>query len=265
MGQRCRVVGRLAVSRRVGEQVALNIISTVDPALGPAMAPTPSGVVAATPTDPPSAGVDAYEPTPTMRVGLFLANRVLWITSGVIAAFFVYLFVMEYEVASNIQDAYKTISMPNRSGAEFEALSRLEKAIADLAKAEKDTSFQPPVGDSKNIEDVLGLVSQMPSVSSAQKNQLKDCWPFPSDGSRAPKLAACARVLKDVHAVAAEALINASVIHAATERVTKINDHRQGLHSFWIQAVQVILVNVLLPLLTALLGYIFGSQQRANG
>ena len=39
-----------------------------------------------------------------------------------------------------------------------------------------------------------------------------------------------------------------------------IHDNHQALRTFWISATQLILVNVLLPLLTALLGYIFGRQ-----
>jgi hypothetical protein len=39
-----------------------------------------------------------------------------------------------------------------------------------------------------------------------------------------------------------------------------VHDNHQGLRTFWISATQLVLVNVLLPLLTALLGYIFGRQ-----
>lgn len=39
-----------------------------------------------------------------------------------------------------------------------------------------------------------------------------------------------------------------------------VHDKHQGLRTFWINATQLVLVNVLLPLLTALLGYIFGRQ-----
>lgn len=42
------------------------------------------------------------------------------------------------------------------------------------------------------------------------------------------------------------------------------NDARENLQRFrtaWLQAAQLILVNLLLPVLTALLGYIFGVQQ----
>jgi hypothetical protein len=47
----------------------------------------------------------------------------------------------------------------------------------------------------------------------------------------------------------------------AAESAQKIQDQRQSLHLFWIQAAQLILLNLLLPLLTALFGYIFGTQQ----
>jgi len=39
-------------------------------------------------------------------------------------------------------------------------------------------------------------------------------------------------------------------------------DARQAIRSFWLQAAQLVLLNLLLPALTALLGYIFGTQQQ---
>jgi hypothetical protein len=39
------------------------------------------------------------------------------------------------------------------------------------------------------------------------------------------------------------------------------HDHRQAFRLFWLQAAQLVLLNLLLPLLTALLGYIFGSRE----
>jgi hypothetical protein len=39
------------------------------------------------------------------------------------------------------------------------------------------------------------------------------------------------------------------------------HEHRQAFRSFWLQAAQLVLLNLLLPLLTALLGYIFGSRE----
>jgi hypothetical protein len=58
--------------------------------------------------------------------------------------------------------------------------------------------------------------------------------------------------------VAAAGVVNAQV---AGESAGKINEQRVAMHAFWIQAAQLILLNLLLPLLTALFGYIFGTQQ----
>ena len=43
-----------------------------------------------------------------------------------------------------------------------------------------------------------------------------------------------------------------------------IHENHQSLRTFWISAAQLILVNVLLPLLTALLGYIFGRESTSR-
>ncbi len=46
--------------------------------------------------------------------------------------------------------------------------------------------------------------------------------------------------------------------------IRECETQRESLRKFWIQGVQTILVNVLLPLATALLGYVFGTQSQAS-
>jgi hypothetical protein len=38
-------------------------------------------------------------------------------------------------------------------------------------------------------------------------------------------------------------------------------EHHQAFRMFWLQAAQLILLNLFLPIIAALLGYIFGAQQ----
>jgi hypothetical protein len=41
---------------------------------------------------------------------------------------------------------------------------------------------------------------------------------------------------------------------------TKLNEQRQSFYNFWVHAAQLVLLNLLLPLLTVLFGYVFGTQ-----
>ncbi len=44
-----------------------------------------------------------------------------------------------------------------------------------------------------------------------------------------------------------------------------VASERAAFRAFWLDMVQMVLVNVLLPVLTALLGYVFGTQARRSG
>lgn len=52
-------------------------------------------------------------------------------------------------------------------------------------------------------------------------------------------------------------------VAADTLRFRLMAAERTAFRAFWLQMVQMVLVNVLLPVLTALLGYVFGTQARA--
>ena len=49
---------------------------------------------------------------------------------------------------------------------------------------------------------------------------------------------------------------------ADTVQFRLIAAERAAFRAFWLDMVQMVLVNVLLPVLTALLGYVFGTQAR---
>lgn len=52
-------------------------------------------------------------------------------------------------------------------------------------------------------------------------------------------------------------LINDALVH--------LKDAHKESRSFWVGFTQLLLVNVLLPVLTAILGYIFGSRRQSSG
>lgn len=70
----------------------------------------------------------------------------------------------------------------------------------------------------------------------------------------------CVQILDPLRQVSASQAIDLDRLRLLKEYAKDAHDHRQAFRSFWLQAAQLVLLNLLLPLLTALLGYIFGSQ-----
>lgn len=50
----------------------------------------------------------------------------------------------------------------------------------------------------------------------------------------------------------------------AENLIRECETQRESLRKFWTQSVQMILLNAMLPVLTALLGYVFGTQEQPS-
>jgi hypothetical protein len=87
------------------------------------------------------------------------------------------------------------------------------------------------------------------------------CIPLPTDASRDDKLSRCLSRILEVRQVAMEARAARSA-KFANDALDRLSTQRKGIHDFWLQAAQLVLLNLLLPLLTALFGYIFGTQSQ---
>jgi hypothetical protein len=52
-------------------------------------------------------------------------------------------------------------------------------------------------------------------------------------------------------------------IDTVTALMQQCETQRESFRKFWLQSIQMILLNMLLPVLTALLGYVFGTQSNS--
>lgn len=195
--------------------------------------------------------------------GVDLAKAVLKIVAGVILILIGYLVWMDYSIAGNVADSYKQVLSPSRMGSEFFTLDRLEQFASDLNAARANPNQTMSAESDQRGREVIKILGDLPSLTSIQKTQLNQCLPLPTDASRSEKLAQCIAVAENVRQAALGAAASTMTGQMASESVGKIQDQRQSLHTFWIQVAQLILLNLLLPLLTALFGYIFGTQQAA--
>jgi hypothetical protein len=206
-------------------------------------------------------GVSAQEMPPHVFAGLQLAKIVLMITAGAILLFFFYLFAMDWVIGIDVRDAYQKVLVSNRVGAELFTLTEIQRFSADLTYSSKTPNSQWSAESMQNAQDVLKLVNQLPGVATDQKTQLKNCVPPPTDNTRASQIDACLVIVGGINqAAVASAAANADA-KVASDATFRLGEQRQSLHNFWVQAAQLILLNLLLPLLTALFGYIFGTQQ----
>jgi hypothetical protein len=196
-----------------------------------------------------------------VAAGLQLAKIVLSIAGGAIVMLMAYLVWMDGSIADNVAGAYKQVLNPSRIGSEFYTLDGLEQFAADLNAARDNPNPATSKQSAQRDQEVVKMLGELPSLSSTQKAQLNQCVPLPTDASRNEKLGQCIAVIDNIRQAALGAAANTTTAQMAAESAQKIQDQRQSLHLFWIQAAQLILLNLLLPLLTALFGYIFGTQQ----
>jgi hypothetical protein len=198
---------------------------------------------------------------PVAAAGVRLAVFVLTIASCSIVLLIIYLISMDLIVGYDVRGVYKEVLNPSRIGSEFYTLGRLEKLSLDLTAARQNATFQMNTDSTQNATSIIGILGELPSVTGTQKQQLQDCMPLPADASRDDKVDKCLTVLETVRQAALEAAASVTNAQTAADAADKIASQRQAFHSFWLQAAQLLLLNLLLPLLTALFGYIFGTQQ----
>jgi hypothetical protein len=210
---------------------------------------------------PPAPPMRATDMPPVAAAGVMLAKVVLSIAGGSILILMAYLVWMDGSIADNVAGAYKQVLNPSRVGSEFYTLDRLAQLASDLNAARDNPKQVLSKESGQKDQEVIGMLGELPSLGSTQKAQLNQCVPLPTDSSRNEKLGQCIALVDNVRQSALSAAASTSTAQMAAEAAGKIQDQRQSLHQFWIQAAQLLLLNLLLPLLTALFGYIFGTQQ----
>jgi hypothetical protein len=102
------------------------------------------------------------------------------------------------------------------------------------------------------------------TAAPAPTNEVRDQTAEQSDADERTKaFDECVQILGPLRLLSTSQAIDLDRLRLMKEFAQDAHDHRQAFRSFWLQAAQLVLLNLLLPLLTALLGYIFGSSQRS--
>lgn len=198
---------------------------------------------------------------PLMAAGIDLAKIVLWMISG--AALILIFMALKAEstemAASNktvelVLDALPSTAPVTEDKQLSGVVSLLRQAVANPALA------LPPV-EIENARSLIDKALKLPAITGEQKASLdKKCIPLPlrTLKDRALVLERCAATLEAVFVPPAADAQHLALIKELQKAQA---EERTARRAFWMQSAQLVLINLLLPILTALLGYIFGTRQ----
>jgi hypothetical protein len=201
---------------------------------------------------------------PSMLIGQKLTRSMLYILAGSIFLLLFYLGWMERTAGDDIRHNYgKDL---NRGDIALYMAQRIQRFSDDLTQAQKDSRFaasEDSISDDKALRDTLGL---LPDVTSEDRTQLTQCVELiatkeTTGSDRANKIKPCVEILEKTKNDGMKAATAAMSLQMASEASAKLLEERQNLHEFWLKAAQLILLNLLLPVLTAVIGYTFGNNQ----
>jgi len=207
-------------------------------------------------------GITASPMPPVTYAGLQLAKIVLSILGISLAVLMAYLWTSEWHYGIRQAGIYEKVLSQATSASDPLGQLPIDKYTKAFRNAALDPNLTLAAEEQAMARSLFENLRRIGAVSDQQFASLNSCTPFPSDSSaRATALTACAGILDDAEKKIVAASPALERVRLLTDLSKQINEHRQSFHASWIQEAQLILLNLLMPLLTGLFGYIFGTQQ----
>jgi len=223
---------------------------------------TPSSVniSGAASVEPPATGVTSTV-EPLAAAGLELAKIVLAFTAGSIIILTLILAAMELGAAWQAARASERALAIATLGRTAPQDGRLELLAAELRRAHDDPAWKLPEASEAEASALVKELGADANLSQAQRDLVVTCIPLPAPGAakREEALAQCAGLVDQLLAARQSP---GERLKFLADLQKQSDDQRQAFRAFWLQVAQLILMNLFFPLLTALLGYIFGTQAR---
>jgi hypothetical protein len=207
------------------------------------------------------AGITAEKMPAVVAAGVELAKYVLAMVMASIVLLTIYLFVMDVANGRSLDRAYDSVFREASAGPDFPDVGEVERIAKLFAQAAERPDFTLTVDDERAGRSVVEALGRVAILSDVQRADLSHCLPLASGEQRVAVLTRCADTLRSLEKGAIGAAANLEKIKVLTDFAKVVNEHRQTFRTFWVQVAQLVLLNLLLPLLTALLGYIFGTNQ----
>ncbi|HEX4554819.1 MAG TPA: hypothetical protein VH249_12580 [Xanthobacteraceae bacterium] len=238
-------------------------------ATAPVSVPGHSSADAAISSSRPSAA-PVSEPG-RIQVGSQLTGYLLIIVAGAIFLLMIYLVALDVFTSAEVSQVYEqTFRQMTQTSvpSDVSGIGATAK-IFDAARSKPDVPANED--DTKKIRAVVDQLKASKAVPVAQADRLDQCIQFattkpsgkqkPADATkRTATLNECGKILEPLSRVSPSQALDIERLRLLKDYAKDAHEHRQAFRSFWLQAAQLILLNLLLPLLTALLGYIFGTQ-----
>jgi hypothetical protein len=226
-------------------------------------------IATARPVEPSPLSVSGLPPL--TRVGYELARFVLWIICGAIAATFLCLIAIEIENLRATNSA--STELLGYTGAMSDP-DRLRKEMAGAIAVFRNAVNQPAAATGRDdralVADMARDLRESRRLTEQQSKQLDGCvaqLALPPGGAvanatdRQTALEDCIKMLAAIDLGTISQGLDIEYLRTRREIAKDMLDARQAVRSFWLSIAQLVLLNLLLPILTALLGYIFGTQQ----
>ncbi len=207
---------------------------------------------------PPALGTIANM-APLTAAGIDLARRTMVMIAGAIIALLILLLFAESGQRSDITRMNERLFAVLATDGPSSAEPRLAMATALLRRSAADPAW--PIPDTKELGELIDDALKTKSLSIEDRTSMDGkCVPLPQVGAldRAAILERCAAILVKIFGRGDGA---GQRIEAVQLLQKSLAEERASHRAFWLQVAQLVLINLLLPILTALLGYIFGTQQ----
>lgn len=202
-----------------------------------------------------SDGVNA-QLSPTAAAGVDLAKIVLSYIAAAMVLTLVILATIE------IVNATHQFGMQDKVALQAAAVSILpDQTKLEAWRTGLKTLGTVPAEQQDGWRDLFETIRLSGAVSESQAAILSRCVPPDASKAQPPDISGCDDLIHMLEAASRNAPGNVERTKALVDFYKEVETENQGTRTFWLQISQMILLNLLLPILTALLGYIFGTNQ----
>ena len=210
-------------------------------------------------TAPPAVTTTATMP-PLTAAGVDLARRTMLMIAVSVVILFILLLVQQCRDDRTFARANEAQFSIATAGAVSPSDGRVAQIAAELRRAAAGPKWAPTPSEMAVANLVVADVGKAPWVTASQVESLKICVPLPAaeTAGRAAHLQECATALETLFVNSISPPQRIAVMDSIQKALA---EERTAQRAFWLQVAQLVLINLLLPILTALLGYIFGTQQ----
>jgi hypothetical protein len=207
-------------------------------------------------------GVDATQVMPPITAaGVKLTYVLLGILTGSIFLLFSYLVYTEHAGDAELLALYRNTMSADKVASEAVFASEIEHLTRTINAIKRDKTYAPDEAELSNASGLSNEVKLIEAMPVERRKTFIDCADLENFKQEKVDADTCLKSIADLGKDALASYSQQSMSKVSSEFLLKLNERHTSVHAFFLQVAQMLLLNLILPLLTALLGYIFGTQQ----